>query len=68
MLFVAFTENLVHFDNTADGLGVIAGVIHPYPTQAEVIKRAADAWRRRRLTPGAKRLVGGWLRLSRLWG
>lgn len=33
------------------GLGTIAGVIHPYPTQAEAIKRAADAYSRTRLTP-----------------
>jgi pyruvate/2-oxoglutarate dehydrogenase complex dihydrolipoamide dehydrogenase (E3) component len=33
------------------GLRAIAGVIHPYPTQAEGIKRAADACNRSRLTP-----------------
>ncbi len=38
------------------GLRKLAGVIHPYPTQAEVIKRAADAYNRTRLTPGVKRL------------
>ena len=38
------------------GLGVIAGVIHPYPTQAEAIKKAADAFNRTRLTPLVKRL------------
>lgn len=32
-------------------LGDLAGVIHPYPTQAEVVKRAADAFNRTRLTP-----------------
>lgn len=32
-------------------LGALAGVIHPYPTQAEVWKRAGDAWNRTRLTP-----------------
>lgn len=39
------------------GLGKIASVIHPYPTQAEVIKRAADAYNRTRLTPLVKRLM-----------
>ena len=38
------------------GLGKIAKVIHPYPTQAEVIKRAADAYNRTRLTPFVKKL------------
>lgn len=33
------------------GLGKLASVIHPYPTQAEVIRHAADEWNRRRLTP-----------------
>jgi mercury(II) reductase len=33
------------------GLRAIGGVIHPYPTQAEGIKRAADACSRARLTP-----------------
>lgn len=38
------------------GLRKLASVIHPYPTQAEVIKRAADAYNRTRLTPGVKKL------------
>ncbi len=38
------------------GLGKIAGVIHPYPTQGEVVKKAADTWRRGKLTPFVKRL------------
>ncbi len=33
------------------GLGDLANVIHPYPTQAEVVKRAADAYNRTKLTP-----------------
>ena len=37
------------------GLNAIAGVIHPYPTQAEVIKKAADTWRRGKLTPAVKK-------------
>jgi pyruvate/2-oxoglutarate dehydrogenase complex dihydrolipoamide dehydrogenase (E3) component len=36
------------------GLGGIGKTIHPYPTQAEVFRKAADAWRRQRLTPGAR--------------
>jgi pyruvate/2-oxoglutarate dehydrogenase complex dihydrolipoamide dehydrogenase (E3) component len=36
------------------GLKTLAETIHPYPTQAEVLKRAGDAWNRGRLTPGVK--------------
>ena len=39
------------------GLGRIAAVIHPYPTQAEAIKKIADAYNRTRLTPSRKRLL-----------
>lgn len=33
------------------GLGKVASTIHPYPTQAEAIRRAGDAYSRTRLTP-----------------
>ena len=33
------------------GLGSLAKTIHPYPTQAEGIKKAADAYNRTRMTP-----------------
>jgi pyruvate/2-oxoglutarate dehydrogenase complex dihydrolipoamide dehydrogenase (E3) component len=36
---------------TQQGLNALSGVIHPYPTQAEAIKKAADAYRRTLLTP-----------------
>ncbi len=45
------------------GLGKIASVIHPYPTQGEVVRKAADAWRRTKLTPGVKKLFGAWFRV-----
>ena len=45
------------------GLGKIAATIHPYPTQAEVIKKAADQWRRTKLTPTVQRLFRLWFRL-----
>lgn len=35
-------------------LGKISSVIYPYPTQAEAIKKAADAYRRTLLTPRTK--------------
>jgi pyruvate/2-oxoglutarate dehydrogenase complex dihydrolipoamide dehydrogenase (E3) component len=38
------------------GLGSIASVIHPYPTQAAAIKKVGDACNRTRLTPFAKSL------------
>jgi pyruvate/2-oxoglutarate dehydrogenase complex dihydrolipoamide dehydrogenase (E3) component len=43
------------------GLGTLSNVIHPYPTQAEAIKQAADAYNRTRLTPFVKRLFTRWL-------
>jgi pyruvate/2-oxoglutarate dehydrogenase complex dihydrolipoamide dehydrogenase (E3) component len=41
----------------AIGLRKLAAVIHPYPTQAEVIRRAADACNRTRLTPRVRRFL-----------
>jgi pyruvate/2-oxoglutarate dehydrogenase complex dihydrolipoamide dehydrogenase (E3) component len=38
------------------GLGTIAGVVHPYPTQAEAIRKLGDAYNRTRLTPFVKAL------------
>jgi pyruvate/2-oxoglutarate dehydrogenase complex dihydrolipoamide dehydrogenase (E3) component len=38
------------------GLKAIANVIHPYPTQAEAFKHAADAYDRARLTPFVKKI------------
>ena len=45
------------------GLGGISSVIHPYPTQAEVIRHLADAYQATRLTQSLKR----WLRLWLSW-
>jgi hypothetical protein len=47
------------------GLGAIANVILPYPTQAEAIKLAADAYNRTRLTPFVKRLLERWFSFTR---
>jgi pyruvate/2-oxoglutarate dehydrogenase complex dihydrolipoamide dehydrogenase (E3) component len=47
------------------GLSAIGRTIHPYPTQAEVIKRLADAYNRTRLTPFVKRVLAGWLKWQR---
>ncbi|MFP3868700.1 MAG: FAD-containing oxidoreductase [Desulfobacteraceae bacterium] len=43
------------------GLGTLAGVIHPYPTQAEAIRQAGDLYNRTRLTPTLKRLFTRYL-------
>jgi pyruvate/2-oxoglutarate dehydrogenase complex dihydrolipoamide dehydrogenase (E3) component len=43
------------------GLGTLSRTIHPYPTQAEAIKRVADAYNRTRLTPFVKGLFQKWL-------
>lgn len=47
------------------GLGKIASVIHPYPTQAEGIRRLGDAFNRTRLTPLVAKLFRGWLAWNR---
>jgi len=47
------------------GLSSIGKTIHPYPTQAEVIKRLGDAYNRTRLTPFVKRLLAAWLKYQR---
>jgi len=47
------------------GLAAIGRTIHPYPTQAEVIKKLADAYNRTRLTWLAKKVLGLWLQWRR---
>jgi len=47
------------------GPGTIATVIHPYPTQAEAIRKAADAYNRTRLTPFVKQMFSRWLAWTR---
>ncbi|WP_110986428.1 mercuric reductase [Acaryochloris thomasi] len=46
------------------GLGSMASVIHPYPTQADAIKRAADGYRRTLLTPLSIKFLGILTKLS----
>ncbi|HET8648636.1 MAG TPA: FAD-containing oxidoreductase [Gemmatimonadales bacterium] len=46
-------------------LGQIGSTIHPYPTQAEVFRKAADQWQRERFTPGARRLMERYFKLFR---
>ena len=47
------------------GLSAIGRTIHPYPTQAEAIRKLADAWNRTRLTPTVKKVMGAWLEWRR---
>jgi pyruvate/2-oxoglutarate dehydrogenase complex dihydrolipoamide dehydrogenase (E3) component len=47
------------------GLRTLATTIHPYPTQAECIKKVADAYNRTRLTPMVKSLLSRWLAWTR---
>ncbi len=45
---------------TGAGLKTLSRVIHPYPTQAEAIRKVADAYNRTRLTPVVQRLLRAW--------
>lgn len=47
------------------GLGTITRTIHPYPTQAEVIKKVANAWRKTTLTEGKKNVLSRWFAWTR---
>ncbi|MDZ4673244.1 MAG: mercuric reductase [Gemmatimonadota bacterium] len=47
------------------GLGAIGRTMHPYPTQAEAFRKAADQWRRTKLTPVARRALNAWFRVFR---
>lgn len=44
-------------------LSSLSSVIHPYPTQAEALRKAADAYRRESLTPGVLK----WLQRYFAW-
>jgi hypothetical protein len=50
---------------TGQGLAAIGRTIHPYPTQAEVIRKLADAYNRTRLTGPVHKVLGAWLRWRR---
>lgn len=41
-------------------LAALGNTIHPYPTHAEILRKAADAFNRKRLTPQRKRMLS-WL-------
>ncbi|MCH2114141.1 MAG: mercuric reductase [Pirellulales bacterium] len=47
------------------GLKKIANTIHPYPTQAEAIRKIGDQYSRTRLTPFVKSMFNRWLAWTR---
>ena len=47
------------------GLKTIGSTIHPYPTQAEAIRKLGDVYNRTRLTPFVKSLFKKWLAWTR---
>jgi len=47
------------------GLKTIGAAIHPYPTQAEAIRKVGDLYNRTRLTPFVKKFMGKWLSWQR---
>jgi pyruvate/2-oxoglutarate dehydrogenase complex dihydrolipoamide dehydrogenase (E3) component len=47
------------------GLEGFSGVIHPYPTQAEAIRKAADAYNRTKLTPRVAGILKRWFAWTR---
>ena len=47
------------------GLKKLSAVIHPYPTQAEAIRQIGDLYNKTRLTPFARKVLGGWLSWTR---
>lgn len=47
------------------GLQTLTQVIHPYPTQAEAIRKTADAYNRTRLTPVVETIFDKWLTWTR---
>jgi pyruvate/2-oxoglutarate dehydrogenase complex dihydrolipoamide dehydrogenase (E3) component len=47
------------------GLSAIAGTIHPYPTQAEVLRRVANLWRKSTFTERKQRMLKRWFAWTR---
>ena len=47
------------------GLKKIASTIHPYPTQADAIRKIGDQFNKTRLTPTVNKLFKTWLRWTR---
>jgi len=43
------------------GLGGIGATIHPYPTQAEAIRKLGDQYKRTKLTPMIEKMMDKWM-------
>jgi pyruvate/2-oxoglutarate dehydrogenase complex dihydrolipoamide dehydrogenase (E3) component/uncharacterized membrane protein YdjX (TVP38/TMEM64 family) len=46
-------------------VGTLSSTIHPYPTQAEVLRKIGDAYMRTKLTPMVKKAFNKWLEWRR---
>jgi pyruvate/2-oxoglutarate dehydrogenase complex dihydrolipoamide dehydrogenase (E3) component len=46
------------------GMGTLANVIHPYPTQSEAVRKVANAYTRSRFTPTLQKLFRWWIKLT----
>jgi pyruvate/2-oxoglutarate dehydrogenase complex dihydrolipoamide dehydrogenase (E3) component len=46
-------------------ISVLSSTIHPYPTQAEVLRKIGDAYMRQRLTPTVRKVFEKWLKWRR---
>ena len=46
-------------------LGALSSTIHPYPTQAEALRKAGDVYRRESLTPGVRKWLERYFRWTR---
>jgi len=47
------------------GAKTLASTIHPYPTQAEVTKKAVTLWRKAHFSEGQKKILGKWFAWTR---
>jgi pyruvate/2-oxoglutarate dehydrogenase complex dihydrolipoamide dehydrogenase (E3) component len=46
-------------------LAALSATVHPYPTQAEALRKAGDEYRRQSLTPGIRRLLSRYFAWTR---
>jgi len=50
---------------SSTGLGALAAVIHPYPTNAEAVRQSGDLYNRTKLTPSVKSVLRGLVKVQR---
>ena len=62
---VTFGDTVLVLGAGPIGLSAVAKAIHPYPTQADVIRKAGDAYNRTRLTPRVRKLFESLMRWRR---